>query len=366
MDEMEDLSSYLELLFVPGVGPVRYRALVERFGSPRAVLEAPLEALIEVPGMDRPTAEAVRVHRAPKLVEAQMKALERTGAKAISLWDPDYPPLLKEIPDPPPILFVLGNVEALSVQGIAVVGTRALTPYGRSVTEELVGGLVDRGFAIFSGMARGIDGVAHRAALEKDGTTVAVLGCGVDVVYPPEHRKLRDRIIRRGAVVSEFPMGTKPEAPNFPRRNRIISGMSLGTVVVEAGEQSGALITAAFALEQNREVFAVPGSIRAPKSRGTNRLIQRGAAKLVVEVEDILQELPTPKGDLPLKPPPTMETVLSSSEREVLERLSYEPKHIDALSAEVGRPTPELLAVLLSLELKGLVRQLPGTQFVRA
>ncbi|HID11176.1 MAG TPA: DNA-protecting protein DprA [Candidatus Latescibacteria bacterium] len=362
---MEDLRSYLELLFVSGVGPVRYRALVERFGSPRAVLEASLDALLEVPGMDRPTAEAIQDYRDREAVAVQLKAVERTGAKVLSLWDPEYPPLLKEIPDPPPLLFVLGNVEALSIQGIAIVGTRAMTPYGSSVTEELARELVARGFAVVSGMARGIDGVAHRAALKEGGTTVAVVGCGVNVVYPPEHRKLRDRIIRQGAVVSEFPMGTKPEASNFPRRNRIISGMSLGTVVVEAGEQSGALITAAFALEQNREVFAVPGSVRAPKSKGTNRLIQRGAAKLIVEVEDILQELPSPKGALSLRPPPTAEEVLSCSEREVLEKLSYESKHIDVLSAEVGRTTPELLAVLLSLELKGLVRQLPGAQFVR-
>lgn len=363
---MEDLRPYLELLSVPGVGPVRYRALVERFGSPEEVLRAPVASLAEVPGMDRSTAEAVRSSRDEGFVEHQLRAVERTGAKVISLWDPEYPPLLKEVPDPPPLLFVLGDPSSLSLQGVAVVGTRSMTPYGRSVAEELVGGLVARGFAIFSGMARGIDGVAHRAALEGGGTTVAVLGCGVDVVYPPEHRKLRDMIVRGGAVVSEFPMGTKPEAQNFPRRNRIISGLSLGTLVVEAGEESGALITAAFALEQNREVFAIPGSVRAPKSRGTNRLIQRGAAKLVMEVEDIVQELPAPKGEVPLRPPPSAEPELSPSEREVMERLSYEPKHIDVLSAEVGRPTPEVLAVLLSLELKGLVRQLPGAQFVRA
>lgn len=362
---MEDLRPYLELLSVPGVGPVRYRTLVERFGSPKEVLKAPIASLAEVPGMDRSTAEAIWSYRDEDFVESQLRAVERTGVKVLSLWDPEYPPLLKEIPDPPPLLFVLGDPSSLSLQGVAVVGTRSMTSYGRSVTEELVRELVARGFAIFSGMARGIDGVAHRAALEGGGTTVAVLGCGVDVVYPPEHRKLRDRIVRQGAVASEFPMGTKPEAQNFPRRNRIISGMSLGTVVVESGDESGALITAAFALEQNREVFAVPGSIRAPKSRGTNRLIQRGAAKLVMDVEDVVQELPAPKGKVALRPPPSAEPELSSSEREVLEGLSYEPKHVDVLSAEVGRSTPELLAVLLSLELKGLVRQLPGAQFVR-
>lgn len=363
---MDDLAHLLALLMVPGVGPTRFRLLIERFGSAQGALNASMKDLTTIPRMDENTASAIRTYRDDGEIKKQLTAIERYGVCVVSLWDEAYPALLKEIEDPPPLLFVLGEVEAWDLPLLAIVGTRAATSYGRRVAERIAGELVERGIGVVSGMARGIDAVAHRAALTRGGRTVAVLGCGVDVVYPPEHRTLWEDIAQSGTVVSEFLMGTEPDAPHFPRRNRIISGMSLGTLVVEAGEKSGALLTAAYALDQNREVFAVPGSIVSPKSQGTNALIQRGA-KLVSSVEDILEELRGPFRPMipPMEAPRPIPQGLPPEEEALLNVLSSEPRHIDSLSEEVGRPPSEVLTVLLSLELSGLVRQLPGKMFVR-
>lgn len=363
---MDDLAHLLTLLMVPGVGPTRFRQLVERFGSARAALDVSLHDLKAMPRMDESTASAIRTYRDEREVRRQLTAMERHGVRVVSLWDEAYPELLKEIEDPPPVLFVLGGVEAWSPPLVAVVGTRVATSYGRRIAEQITGELVERGIGVVSGMARGIDAVSHRVTLARGGRTVAVLGCGVDVVYPPEHRTLRDDIVQHGAVVSEFLMGTEPDAPHFPRRNRIISGMSLGTLVVEAGEKSGALLTAAYALDQNREVFAVPGNIVSPRSQGTNALIKRGA-KLVSDVEDILEELRGPFRPLiaSMEAPRPIPKGLPQEEEALLHALSSEPRHIDGISEDLGRPPSEVLTVLLSLELSGLVRQLPGKMFVR-
>lgn len=362
---MKDWTSSLTLLMVPGIGPARYKTLIERFGSPQEALHASLSALTALPRMDHKTAVAVRNFRDAPEIERQLAAIEHHRVRVIMLSDEGYPELLKEIHDPPPLLFVQGDFHESDARSVAIVGTRRATSYGKTMAEQIAGGLAQRGIPIVSGMARGIDSIAHRTALTRGGRTLAVLGCGVDVIYPPENRALKEQISESGAVLSEFPMGTPPEAPNFPRRNRIISGLSVGTIVIEAGEKSGALFTANFALEQNREVFAVPGSANAFKSQGTNNLIKRGA-KLVQTADDVLEELEGPLGGwTPPEPVLPVPDTLPPREKALLELLSAQPKHIDFLSDEAHLSTAELLTLLLSLELQGLVRQLPGKRFVR-
>ena len=363
---MEDLCSWLTLLNVPGVGPSRFRALVKRFGTPGEALSASLSDLVSVPRVDRKTAEAIRTYRDNGWLDRQRRAIEDDGVHVTSFLDPDYPERLTRIYDPAPVLFVKGALEPPDRYAMAVVGTRSPSTYGRLVTEKITAGLVEHGITVVSGMARGIDSVAHRESITRGGRTIAVLGCGVDVVYPPEHSKLCKSIAQHGAVLSEFPMGTKPDASNFPRRNRLISGLSLGVVVVEAGRRSGALLTAAYALDQNREVFAVPGNVGAAKSQGTNRLIKRHAAKLVEDAEDVLEELQGILGkqpELPLTVPAPEK--LSPNERAVLDVLVGEPKHIDRISAETNLDPSTALSTLLMLELAGPVRQLSGKMFVR-
>src|SRR5437016_2264619 len=289
----------------------------------------------------------------------------------IPLGDERYPELLRAIYDPPAVLYCDGSVEPGDRQAVAIVGSRQATPYGLRITEALAGELSALGFTIVSGFARGIDAAAHRAALAAGGRTIAVLGCGLDVDYPPGHASLRAEIAGSGAVLTEFAPGTPPRATNFPRRNRIISGLALGVVVVEAAEDSGSLITARLALEQGREVFAVPGPIDVPTSRGPHGLLKQGA-KLVETVDDIVEEL-LPQLDRPLQ---TLKTEpiaalpehveLSPSERTVLEVMSREPLHLDDLTERSRLTTPAVAAILLGLELKALVKQLPGQRYCLA
>jgi len=360
-----DVEALLMLSAVPGVGPNRLRALVGRFQSPEAVFRASMADLISVEGIDKTIARNIRTYRDDGFAREQLSRLNRHSAQIVTFWDAQYPRLLKAISDPPAFLFVRGTLRAEDSEAVAVVGTRAPTDYGKLVASRLCAELAAQGVTIVSGLARGIDTEAHRAALQAGGRTIAVLGSGVDVIYPAENRSLARRIIEQGALISELPMGAGPDAPNFPRRNRLISGMSLGTLVVEAGDTSGALITANVALEQNREVFAVPGSIFNPKSRGTNRLIQEGA-KLVMSAEDVLAEL---RPQLPslvreaMRQSPNV--VLTELEKKVLESLSHEPLHIDVISKNNGLSPAQTLTLLLSLELKDLVRQLAGKMFVR-
>ncbi len=362
---MEDLRSWITLLAVPGIGPSRFRALVESFGSPKGVLEASAEQLMKLPRIDQKTALAVKSFADQPYIDKQLKSIEKHRVQMVGFQDPEYPEMLSQIHDPPCILFVQGDISCLKTDCIAIVGTRGPTTYGRIMAEKIAGELARRGITVVSGIARGIDSIAHRGALATGGKTVAVLGCGIDVVYPPENRKLQEEIAQTGALVSEFLMATSPDGTNFPRRNRIISGLSLGVVVVEAGEKSGAIITAEYALDQNREIFAVPGNITAAKSKGTNALIKRGA-KLVQTVEDITEEL-WPKAPALFKPPPAPSALpgLSGEELKVLESLSLKPKHIDKISADIGITTGKALSILLSLELTGLVKQLSGKMFVR-
>jgi DNA processing protein len=362
---MAEPVALLRLLSVPNVGPQRVRQMVARFGSAESVFEASLLDLVEVEGIDEKIARAVRDQSDGRFAETQTALAEKHGARILSYWDPDYPELLKTIHDPPVVLYVKGPLDWKSFTGIAVVGTRFPSTYGRQVAERLSEELSLRGVTVVSGMARGVDTAAHKGALRGSGGTAAVLGSGLDVVYPPENRRLYLEIIETGAVVSEFPMGAAPEASHFPRRNRIISGLCRGTVVVEAGDKSGALLTSDIALEQNRDVFAVPGPIHSSKSTGTNRLIRDGA-KLVTGVEDILCEFPG-VGTMPGsgKIPGIDPDSLPDAEKKIWSVLTLEPTHIDRIAPECGIATPEALALLLSMELKSCVKQLSGMRFMR-
>lgn len=363
----EELLHLLNLTQVRGVGSLRIRALVARFPCPSAVFSASPAALAQVLGIDSKLAAEIRRGAKNHFGEIQYQRMEAFGARILTIWDSEYPALLKRIDDAPVLLFVKGELDCLHTTCIAIVGTRAPSQYGRQVTEKLVAQLVEKGITITSGFARGIDTVAHAAAIQRGGRTVGVLGCGLDIVYPAENRELGKKLIECGALVTEFAFGTKPDATNFPRRNRIISGLSHGTLVVEARERSGALITAYQALEQNREVFAVPGSVFSPLSKGPHRLIQEGA-KLVNSVQDILDELPRQEELFPKQTFQPKKPIdgLSAEEQKILDHLSHEPVHIDRLSLDTAIPSGPLLSQLLLLEFKGVVRQLPGKLFMLA
>lgn len=357
------LKDILLLLTIPYLGPGRVRRLLGIFASSAELLKAPLQRLMKVDGIDEKLARQIKSGADEKQADTQLELMEKQGISCLTIWDEQYPALLKRTNAPPVILFYSGRLPETWPPCIGVVGTRMPGQYGRTVTEKLVFQLIEKGIAVISGMARGIDTVAHSAAIKRGGQTYAVLGCGVDYIYPPENRKLYENILENGAVLSEFFIGARPDAINFPRRNRIISGMSLGVLVVEAGSKSGALITANHAIEQNREVFAVPGNITSVKSSGPNRLIQQGA-KLVTSVEDILEEisaklLPTAPVEKTL--PPTLDEL----EKKLLQHLSEEPKHIDKLVLELQQSPAMVLSRLLTLELMGLVRQLAGKMFIR-
>jgi len=318
--------------------------------------------------VDKKLAGKILRERDPEFATRQLNQLNAHNASALTFWDRAYPEGLKQIFDPPVVLFQKGSLQPEDSVSIAVVGTRSPSSYGAQVTEKLTRELVKVGFTIVSGLARGIDTIAHRTALKADGRTIAVLGSGLDLIYPAENRRLALEIEASGAVLTEYPFGTKPDASNFPKRNRIISGLTLGTLVVEAGTKSGALITANFATEQGREVFAVPGPITSRRSAGTNHLIKEGA-RLVQGLDDILQEL-----DLKLRALRKMETTangatvpknLSRDEQQLWELLTDEPQHIDVLSQKMGEPSSRVLSLLLTLELKDVVKQLPGAYFVR-
>ncbi|MFQ6112630.1 MAG: DNA-processing protein DprA [bacterium] len=360
-----DQEDILRLLSIPGIGPSRIRALIGRFRTTSDVFQVSVDELSSVDGIDQKTARSIKSSDASNFVKEQLKKLKECGAKMITFWDEQYPEQLKNIYDPPAVLFVRGSFKREDNCSIGIVGTRQPSNYGKLATEKIATGLARRGLTIVSGLAYGIDTLAHIYALKGGSRTIAVLGSGVDVIYPGKNRKLSERIISNGAIVSEFPLGTEPEWKNFPRRNRIICGLSLGTVVIEAGEKSGALITAAMALDQNREVFAVPGNIDSPKSYGTNELIKQGA-KLVSSAEDIIDELlPKLKSYLDKKKPEVNEAVLTAEEKVLLKHLSHEPKHVDAIALESGKPTSQVLSILLSLELKDVIKQLSGKMFVR-
>ncbi len=356
-----DAPYWVAFSLLPGIGPQRLRRVAESFDDMEQAWRASADELA-MAGLEPKVAEAAVAARSGIDVEALMERIDRAGVTVHTLADPTYPARLADVYDAPPVLYVRGDFAPEDEWAVAVVGTRNISPYGREVTHRLVTELARRNVTIVSGLARGVDGVAHRAALDAGGRTIAVFACGVDVVYPPEHRRLAAEIARSGALVSEYPVGTAPDAGNFPARNRIISGLSLGTIVVEAGEKSGALITARRALEQNREVFAVPGSVLARTSIGTNRLIRDCAAKLILDAGDVLDELRLQMMPQQLE----MRRLLPENETEslLIGLLSPEPQHIDALTRQSALPAAEVSSALAIMELKGLVRQVGGMQYV--
>jgi len=360
---MNDLLSWFRLKSVPGIGNYLIKRLIDRFDSPGAVFNASRQSLLGVDGMSQRLVRVLRGHALPDDLTAELEETLAKGYRVVPMTDPGYPVLLRQIPDPPAYLYVHGHLEPKSAN-VAVVGSRNATGYGITTTRRLSGDLVARGLVVVSGMARGIDTAAHSGALDGGGHTYAILGSGLERVYPPENRPIFDRIAERGAVISEFRLKTGPDAFNFPARNRIISGMSLGAIIVEASKRSGSLITARLAAEQGREVFAVPGSIHSFKSSGTHGLIKDGA-KLVEHAQDVIDELAYA---LP-QPPDRLKTdcgdmpVLSSEEQRVYEVLDPYPIHIDDLVRKMSMEPGKLAGVLLNLELKGLVEQSPGKLF---
>ncbi len=357
----EEWRFWLALRMVRGVGNVTYRELLTRFGSPEAVLRANSEALKEA-GVHTEVARAITSFDQWRTIETELRKISQTGVRLITRLDAEYPENLTHLHDPPPFLYVRGSLLPEDRLAIAIVGSRFASAYGRGVARDLARGLTEKGVTVVSGLARGVDVEAHRATLEAKGRTIAVLGSGVDVIYPSEHRSLAADIPSHGAVISEFALGSKPDAVHFPYRNRVISGLTLGTVVVEAAENSGSLITARCALEQNREVFAVPGVITSVRSRGPHRLIKDGA-KLVENVEDILQEIAPGLMRTSTAPTTEPQPPLEPHEALLLRQFEHDPLHVDLLIAKSGLTPARVLEVLLGLELKGLVTQLPGTHF---
>jgi DNA processing protein len=369
----DDYIGWLALALTPGLGARTAGKLLREFGSPDAIFNASLTAL---EGQRLPVAVAQALHSRRPLSDAakELAQVQASGCRLLTWDEPEYPARLREIYDPPPLLYVRGNVELLSRHLISVVGARRPTPYGNQMAERLSKDLADRGLVISSGLARGIDASAHKGALNSaTGATIGVLGCGIDVVYPKENKKIFEQMEQRGAIISEFPFGTFPAPQNFPIRNRIIAGMALGVVVVEAAQYSGSLITARLAMEFGREVFGIPGHVTQPSSFGPNQLIKQGA-KLVTGWEDVIEELPTPVRAelLPVESASheeraaLVEGSLSPIERPLYALLSVdEARHVDDLVEHSGLTSSEVLAALFDMELKSVIRQLPGKQFLK-
>ncbi|MGE5587541.1 MAG: DNA-processing protein DprA [Clostridia bacterium] len=357
---MDDRESVIALNLVDTIGGARLARLIERFGSARDALLASEAALRSVEGIGPVTAQKIAAVRDGRLLREELRAAAKLGVSIVTSSDPGYPERLHTIDHPPPVLYIKGTVLPSDGFSLAIVGSRRGSRYGRRAARLLAAEAAVAGLTVVSGMARGIDSEAHRAALEHGGRTIAVLGCGVDVVYPPENAKLAQEIAGNGALVSERSLGTRPLGRNFPARNRIISGLALGVVVVEAGETSGSLITAGFAADQGREVFAVPGDIESPLSRGTHRLIKEGA-RLVEGIVDVLDELGIEASCVERRGPKEAGPSLSAREKRVLGALGFSPASADDIVNETGLAPRDVAVALGSLELRGLVeRSLDG------
>ena len=360
------LVTSLALLQVPGIGRGRYRKLVEVFGTPSAVAAAALPQLTAIPGISLGIASAVKERYAECLEQSKVAAarIGQLGWQVLFLGDDAYPQNLAAVPDAPPILFALGQSLKTDENTIAIVGTRRPTEKGRRFTVGLAAELARAGVTVVSGMAEGIDSAAHIGAIEGGGRTVAVWGSSLDIIYPPGNRKLAERITEQGCLLSEYPPGTHPDRATFPDRNRIISGLSAGVVVVEAGRKSGALITAEYGLAQGRELFAVPGAPDARQSEGTNRLIRKGA-KLITRPDDIFEELPRLRGQVVVtrfQENPDM----TGAEKSLAQLLAGGPLQVDQIAREAQLSSPEVLELLLAMELKGFVQELSGKRYILA
>lgn len=373
--EKINVKDLLILSCIPGIGHNRLRSLVTHFKNSTDALNSSAREIINIEGFNKKLAVTISAfkksgdyHKAEQYAVHQLSKMNKSDGRIITLWDDEYPDLLKKIYDPPCYLFIKGNLKKEDKYSIAIVGTRNPSTYGVTMTEKFTQELARLGITIVSGLARGIDSVAHSSALKVGGRTIGVTGSGIDVIYPPENKNLYSRIAQSGGVISEYAMGTKPDAGNFPRRNRIVSGMTLGTIVVETGIDGGAMITANTALDQNRDVFAVPGLITDVRALGCNTLIRDGRAKLITSVDDVLSELSTKLKPLfreVTKHEKKLDISLSLFEKKIYDVLNDEPIHIDLLAGKSDMPTSDALVNLLSLEFKGLVKQLPGKMFVR-
>jgi DNA processing protein len=371
--EPERYLGWLALALTPGLGARQAGKLLREFGSPEAIFAASLTQL-EACQLPAAVAQAIHSQASLKAAETELASVKQLGCRLLAWDEPAYPHLLREIYDPPPLVYLRGNPEVLDRHAIAIVGTRRPTPYGNQMAERVARDLAERGLVIVSGLARGIDSSAHKGALEAArGATIGVLGNGIDVIYPKENKKLFAQVAERGAILTEFPIGTFPAPQNFPIRNRMIAGMSLGVVVVQGAKYSGSLITARLAMEFSREVYAVPGNVTLPASFGPNQLIKQGA-KLVAGWEDVVEELPTQiRAELLPVEATTAEERASLFEQALspIERTLYallgpdQARHVDELVEASGLNSSEVLAALFDLEMKGIVRQLPGKHFLK-
>src|SRR5580658_4584912 len=369
----DDYVGWVALALTPGLGARTAGKLLREFGGPDAIFNASLTAL-EAQRLPAAVAQALHSRRPLSDAAKELAQVQAAGCRLLTWDEPQYPARLREIYDPPPLLYVRGNIELLNRHTISVVGARRPTPYGNQMAERLSRDLADRGLVISSGLARGIDASAHKGALNSPaGATIGVLGCGIDVIYPKENKKIFGVMEKRGAIISEFALGTFPGPQNFPIRNRIISGMAVGVVVVEGAQYSGSLITARLAMEFGREVYGVPGNATQPTSFGPNQLIKQGA-KLVTNWEDVIEELPTPiRAELlPVETATSEERALlvekdlAPAEGTLYHLLAEdESRHVDHLVELSGLTSSEVLAALFDLELKGVIRQLPGKQFLK-
>ncbi|MEA3408464.1 MAG: DNA-processing protein DprA [Chloroflexota bacterium] len=360
---MSDIRYWIGFNRIPNIGPVRLGRLLETFGNLETAWGASPAAL-RAAHLPKDALESLLYWRGRMDLDTELTKVRDLGLKVVTWDSDDYPPLLRHIDDSPPLLYIKGELLPTDEWAVAVVGTRSATTYGKEITRRLASGLAQNGVTVVSGLALGIDGVAHRAALEAGGRTLAVFGCSLDTVYPVRHRDLAKQICQAGALVSDYPLGTNPDGRNFPPRNRLISGLSLGTVVVEAGAKSGSLITLHYALEQGRETFAVPGNIYARSCAGTNGAIQRGEAKLVTSVKDILEEL-----NLTMVVEQTqMREIVpeTATEETLLSCLSMQPVHIDDIVQQSELTTSIVSSTLCMMELKGMVRRVDNMSYVLA
>jgi DNA processing protein len=358
---------WLALGRVKGLGCAGFKKLAARFTDPTKIFSASAAELAQVEGLHRDVIDGLLNFSAWVEVEQEIRRAREAGIELVPFTSPNYPARLRMIADPPPFLYVKGTLRAEDDKAVAIVGSRSASDYGRRMARDLARGLANLGFTVISGMARGIDGTAHDTVLQSGGRTIAVLGSGIDRAYPPEHGNLYRRISENGAVISELPIGTRPMAFHFPARNRLISGLSLGVVVVEATEKSGSLITAAMAVEQGREVFAVPGEAGASRSRGAHRLIRQGA-KLVETVDDIIEEIAPQllhrSGRAVAAAPPTLPPSASETTRKIFALLQENTLQVDQVIERSAVPAAQVLEILLDLELQGFIRQSPGKIYI--
>lgn len=367
---VENLSKIRLLLDIDGIGPGKLFSLISKFKSLDHLLEADYRELLYVEGISDTLARKIinskkNYPETESSIIRELENLKKIGGKWLTFWSKDYPQNLRHIFAPPIVLYYMGTLEERDTKSLSIVGTRTPTMYGKKYADKLSREIASNSITVVSGMARGIDTIAHNGALSMNGRTIAILGSGLDVIYPYENKNLYDRICENGAVISEYPLKTKPDAQNFPKRNRIISGFSLGTLVIESKITGGAIQTASLALEQNKEVFAVPGNLGMPQSEGTNKLIQKGEAKLILNSEDIFVELNMKVQSKLGKNISKPAADLNLFEQNVFNKLTDEPKHIDIISSEANMSASECSVHLLSLEFRDLIKQLPGKNFVK-